>query len=134
MPFHTPSHGLTRGLSPSLINTNGNPKTDLLISVQDKIVDPGNEDDWQIIDKRVNEFEIEEGLDENYNLQLDIIKSLVNTVKDNSVKIDLRFDLENSVNLFLNNDIDVIDIKYQLAIAMNGEEQLYCFSAMIIYH
>ena len=43
-------------------------------------------------------------------------------------------DLENSINAFLSNDIDVIDIKYQLAIAMNGEEQLYCFSAMIIYH
>lgn len=43
-------------------------------------------------------------------------------------------DLENSINSFLNNDVDVIDIKYQLAIAMNGEEQLYCFSAMIIYH
>ena len=43
-------------------------------------------------------------------------------------------DLENSINMFLNNDVDVIDIKYQLAIAMNGEEQLYCFSAMIIYH
>ncbi len=43
-------------------------------------------------------------------------------------------DLENSINTFLNNDIDVIDIKYQIAIAINGEEQLYCFSAMIIYH
>jgi len=43
-------------------------------------------------------------------------------------------DLENSVNSFLSNNIDVVDIKYQLAIAINGEEQLYCFSAMIIYH
>jgi len=43
-------------------------------------------------------------------------------------------DLENSINSFLSSDIDVIDIKYQLAVAMNGEEQLYCFSAMIIYH
>lgn len=43
-------------------------------------------------------------------------------------------DLENSINSFLTSDIDVIDIKYQLAVAMNGEEQLYCFSAMIIYH
>ena len=47
---------------------------------------------------------------------------------------DCEKDLENSVNDFLNNDIDIIDIKYQLAIAINGEEQLYCFSAMIIYH
>ncbi len=43
-------------------------------------------------------------------------------------------DLENSVNEFLSNDVDVIDIKYQVAIGINGEEQLYCFSAMIIYH
>lgn len=43
-------------------------------------------------------------------------------------------DLENSVNSFLSNNIDVVEIKYQLAIAINGEEQLYCFSAMIIYH
>jgi len=43
-------------------------------------------------------------------------------------------DLEASINSFLSNDIDVIDIKYQIAIAINGEEQLYCFSAMIIYH
>ncbi len=43
-------------------------------------------------------------------------------------------DLENSINSFLKEDIDVIDIKYQVSIAINGEEQLYCFSAMIIYH
>ena len=43
-------------------------------------------------------------------------------------------DLEKSVNNFLNNnDIDVIDIKYQVAISVCGEDQLYCFSAMIIY-
>ena len=43
-------------------------------------------------------------------------------------------DLENSINEFLLKDIDIIDIKYQVAIAINGEEQLYCFSAMVIYH
>lgn len=47
---------------------------------------------------------------------------------------DCEKDLENSVNLFLSKDIDVVDIKYQVAIGINGEEQLYCFSAMIIYH
>ena len=47
---------------------------------------------------------------------------------------DCEKDLENSINCFLNKDIDVIDIKYQVAIGINGEEQLYCFSAMIIYH
>ena len=44
-------------------------------------------------------------------------------------------DLENSINEFLeeNDDIDVIDIKYQVSISMFGSEQIYCFSAMIIY-
>ena len=43
-------------------------------------------------------------------------------------------DLENSINTFLEKNLDVIDIKYQVAIAINGEEQIYCFSAMIINH
>lgn len=43
-------------------------------------------------------------------------------------------DLENSVNAFLSSgNFDIIDIKYQVAIGVCGEEQLYCFSAMIIY-
>lgn len=43
-------------------------------------------------------------------------------------------DLENAVNGFLATlDADVVDIKYQVALAVSGEEQLYCFSAMIIY-
>lgn len=43
-------------------------------------------------------------------------------------------DLENSVNGFLNEIGDnVIDIKYQVSISMFAEEQIYCFSAMILY-
>lgn len=43
-------------------------------------------------------------------------------------------DLENSINEFLkDNNCDIIDIKYQVAIAMYGEDQIYCFSAMIVY-
>lgn len=42
-------------------------------------------------------------------------------------------DLENSINDFLNSDIELIDIKYNVAIAAVGEEQIYCFTAMIIY-
>lgn len=46
-----------------------------------------------------------------------------------------EIDLENGINEFLKDDIyDIIDIKYQVAIAMFGEEQLYCFSAMVIYN
>lgn len=44
-------------------------------------------------------------------------------------------DLENDINSFLNSgDLDIIDIKYQVAIAVSGEEQIYCFSALIFYH
>lgn len=44
-------------------------------------------------------------------------------------------DLEEDINSFLENteNIDVIDIKYQVSISMFSEEQIYCFSAMIIY-
>ncbi len=44
-------------------------------------------------------------------------------------------DLEEDINNFLENaeNIDVIDIKYQVSTSMFSEEQVYCFSAMIIY-
>ena len=43
-------------------------------------------------------------------------------------------DLEKSINKFLDeNDIELVDIKYQVAISVCGEDQIYCFSAMIIY-
>lgn len=44
-------------------------------------------------------------------------------------------DLENSVNAFLANlKGELIDIKFQTSVAMFGEEQVYCFTAMIIYN
>lgn len=43
-------------------------------------------------------------------------------------------DLEKSINAFLSStNNDIIDIKYQVAIAVCGEEQIYCFSAMVVY-
>ena len=42
-------------------------------------------------------------------------------------------DLEKELNKFLESDIDVVDIKFQTTMAVYGEEQLYCFSAMVIY-
>lgn len=45
---------------------------------------------------------------------------------------DHEKDLEQSVNDFISNK-EVIDIKYQVSITACGEDQLYCFSAMIIY-
>lgn len=44
-------------------------------------------------------------------------------------------DLENDINIFLSSlNIDVIDIKYQISSFSFGEEQIYCFSAMIVYY
>ncbi len=43
-------------------------------------------------------------------------------------------DLEAQVNQFLSEMTgDVIDIKFSTAISMFGEDQIYCFTAMIIY-
>lgn len=45
-----------------------------------------------------------------------------------------ELDLEKSINKFLSEkEIDLIDIKYQVSIATCGEDQIYCFSALIIY-
>ncbi|MBO4600812.1 MAG: sporulation protein Cse60 [Bacilli bacterium] len=43
-------------------------------------------------------------------------------------------DLEEQINNFLyDNDINVIDIKFGVSVSVSGEDQIYCFSAMIIY-
>ncbi|MGM9878624.1 MAG: sporulation protein Cse60 [Bacilli bacterium] len=45
-------------------------------------------------------------------------------------------DLEEKINIFLeelDEDKEVIDIKYEVSISVFAEEQIYCFSAMIIY-
>ena len=43
-------------------------------------------------------------------------------------------DLEDEINKFLDDDIEVIDIKYSVSSAIYSEEQIFCFSAMIIYY
>lgn len=42
-------------------------------------------------------------------------------------------DLEEDVNNFLSSVDDFVDIKYSVAIMVSGEEQIYCYTAMIIY-
>ncbi|TYR82083.1 sporulation protein Cse60 [Priestia megaterium] len=44
-------------------------------------------------------------------------------------------DLEVAVNRFLKklDEEDVVDIKYQVTVDVDRDEQVYCFSAMIIY-
>jgi len=41
-------------------------------------------------------------------------------------------DLENSINEFIL-DKNIVDIKYSTSIAVCGEEQIYCFSALVMY-
>ncbi len=45
-----------------------------------------------------------------------------------------ELDLESAVNKFLGEvSGEIIDIKYQVAVSVFSEEQVFCFSAMIIY-
>lgn len=43
-------------------------------------------------------------------------------------------DLEKEINTFLEDDIEVVDIKYSVSSSIYSEEQIFCFSAMIIYY
>ncbi len=43
-------------------------------------------------------------------------------------------DLEKSINAFLSEtECEVIEIQFRTAVSMFSEEQIYCFSAMIVY-
>ena len=42
-------------------------------------------------------------------------------------------DLEDKINDFIEEHNEIIDIKYQVSISIFSEEQVYCFSALIIY-
>jgi len=43
-------------------------------------------------------------------------------------------DLESVVNTFLEEtEKEIIDIKFQVSVSIEREEQIYCFSAMILY-
>ncbi len=43
-------------------------------------------------------------------------------------------DLEEAINNYIKEkEIDIIDIKFSVAASLYGEEQIYCFSALIMY-
>lgn len=43
-------------------------------------------------------------------------------------------DLEDDINNFMEEqDIKIIEIQYQVSASISNEEQIYCFSAMILY-
>ena len=46
-----------------------------------------------------------------------------------------ELDLESSVNKFLSDfEGEIIDIKFQVSASIYRDEQIFCFSAMIIYN
>lgn len=59
---------------------------------------------------------------------------MVNNMKVKIFDESHERDLETAINNFIeDNDFDIIDIKYQIGVSIFSEEQVYCFSAMIIY-
>jgi len=43
-------------------------------------------------------------------------------------------DLETAINDFLKeNNVEVVDIHYAVSVSVFSEEQVFCFSAMIVY-
>lgn len=63
-----------------------------------------------------------------YNLAGDYMKVKLFDLEDET-------DLEKEINNFIeNNDIEIIDIKYSVSSCVFSEEQIFCFSAMIIYY
>ena len=62
-----------------------------------------------------------------YNIYGDKMKVKIFDLEDEN-------DLENDVNNFLENiSGEVIDIKYQVSVGVFSEEQVFCFSAMVVY-
>ena len=43
-------------------------------------------------------------------------------------------DLEDDINKFIDEkEPDIIDIKFDVSIGVSGEEQIYCFTALVMY-
>ena len=46
-----------------------------------------------------------------------------------------ELDLEDAINAFLEElEGEVLNIQYQVALANDGKEMIYCYSALIFYH
>ncbi len=59
---------------------------------------------------------------------------MVNNMKVKVIDESHEKDLEEEVNNFISRDgIEVIDIKFSTSIGIFSEEQVYCFSALIMY-
>lgn len=64
------------------------------------------------------------------------VNLLFNYIGDNvKVKVfdcDHENDLEAAINEFIQ-DKEIMDIKFSVSASVFGEEQIYCFSALIVY-
>lgn len=59
---------------------------------------------------------------------------MVNKMKVKIIDESHEKDLERSVNAFLEStQNEIIEIQFKTAVSIFGEEQVYCFSAMIVY-
>ena len=48
------------------------------------------------------------------------------------IDVEHEKDLEDEINEFIDNK-EVFDIKFSTSVAISGEDQIYCFSALIMY-
>ena len=65
-------------------------------------------------------------------------KIIYNDIGDFFMKVkvideDHEKDLEESINEFLKTGVELIDIKFNVAVGLFSDDQIYCFSALIIY-
>ena len=45
-----------------------------------------------------------------------------------------ELDLEKSINKWLDkHNVNIVNIKYSISTSVSGEDQIYCFSALILY-
>ena len=67
-------------------------------------------------------------------LQFTLIKNDNSDTRLTCTKLVSPEFLEESINNFIKeNNIDIIDIKFNSSCSIYGEEQIYCFSALIMY-
>jgi hypothetical protein len=79
--------------------------------------------------------------DEEYPIPLSLTKKTSNfcyITKGDIMRVKIfdenhEKDLEESINEFLEEENELIDIHYSVAVTMFGDEQVYCYSAMIVY-
>lgn len=75
----------------------GDIDNDLFVSIKKWKTDI-EEDDTQINNGIFNEFEIEEGLNGDYNTQVEVLKNFDLSINDEKGKIDIKYDFDNIVN------------------------------------